>query len=125
MGVRSFEVIWRAPAAAEPMRPKHTEVSEEGFMTTALDTARSTGLGFTKKFRAAAAAWLLLGGPAVLAKPAEEAAGGEANLKLPDLSQVSFLGVDGHRLLLYGLVICVFGLLFGMAIFNRLKNMPV
>jgi len=93
-------------------------------MTTALDTARSTGLGFTKKFRAAAAC-LLLGSTAVLAKPAEEAAGGEANLKLPDLSQVTFLGVDGHRLLLYGLVICVFGLLFGMAIFNRLKNMPV
>ena len=93
-------------------------------MTTALDTARSTRPGFTKKFRAAAAC-LLLGGTAVLAKPAEEAAGGEANLKLPDLSQVSFLGVDGHRLLLYGLVICVFGLLFGMAIFNRLKNMPV
>ena len=93
-------------------------------MTTALDTARSTGPGFTKKFRAAAAC-LLLGSTAVLAKPAEEAAGGEANLKLPDLSQVSFLGVDGHRLLLYGLVICVFGLLFGMAIFNRLKNMPV
>ena len=124
MGVQSFEVIWRAPAAAEPMRPNHKEVSEEGFMTTALDTARSTGLGFTKKFRAAAAC-LLLGSTAVLAKPAEEAAGGEANLKLPDLSQVTFLGVDGHRLLLYGLVICVFGLLFGMAIFNRLKNMPV
>src|SRR6516162_10078347 len=90
MGVQSFEVIWRAPAAAEPMGPNHKEVSEEGFMTTALDTARSTGLGFTKKFRAAAAC-LLLGGPAALAKPAEEAAGGEANLKLPDLSQVSFL----------------------------------
>src|SRR5208282_1931411 len=29
-----------------------------------------------------------------------EGAGGEANLKLPDLSQVQFLGVDGHKLLL-------------------------
>lgn len=52
-------------------------------------------------------------------------AGGEAGLKLPDLSQVSFLGVNGHKLLLFGIVICIFGLLFGLAIFTRLKNMPV
>jgi len=51
--------------------------------------------------------------------------GGEANLKLPDLSQVSFLGVDGHTLLLIGLVICFLGLLFGLAIYMQLKNMPV
>ncbi len=51
--------------------------------------------------------------------------GGEANLKLPDLSQVKFMGVDGHTLLLFGLVICVLGLLFGLAIYTRLKNLPV
>jgi len=51
--------------------------------------------------------------------------GGEANLKLPDLSQVKFLGVDGHTLLLFGLVICVFGLLFGLVIYTHLKNLPV
>ena len=39
--------------------------------------------------------------------------GGEANLKLPDLSQVHFLGVDGHKLLLFGILFCVFGLVFG------------
>ena len=93
-------------------------------MSIAMDTAKSTGLGFLRKF-AVAAGWLLLGARSLLAKPAEEAAGGEANLKLPDLSQVTFLGIDGHRLLLYGLVICVFGLLFGLTIFTRLKNMPV
>ena len=93
-------------------------------MSIAMDAVKSTCLGLTKKF-AAAAAGLLLGGAALLAKPAEEAASGEANLKLPDLSQVSFLGVDGHKLLLFGLIICVFGLLFGLTIFNRLKNMPV
>jgi len=54
-----------------------------------------------------------------------KAAGGEANLKLPDLSQVTFLGVDGHKLLLGGILICVFGLLFGLAIYSRLKKMPV
>ena len=52
-------------------------------------------------------------------------AAGEANLKLPDLSQVKFLGVDGHTLLLFGLVICALGLLFGLAIYIQLKNLPV
>ena len=52
-------------------------------------------------------------------------AGGEANLKLPDLSQVSFLGIDGHKILMFGLIFCVFGLIFGLAIYSRLKNLPV
>jgi K(+)-stimulated pyrophosphate-energized sodium pump len=51
--------------------------------------------------------------------------GGEANLKLPDLSQVKFQGIDGHTLLLFGLVICVLGLAFGLAIYTHLKNLPV
>src|ERR1044071_5424549 len=51
--------------------------------------------------------------------------GGEANLKLPDLSQVSFLGTNGHSLLSIGLLFCVFGLGFGMWIFVRLRNLPV
>jgi K(+)-stimulated pyrophosphate-energized sodium pump len=52
-------------------------------------------------------------------------AGGEANLKLPDLSQVSFLGIDGHKILLFGLIFCMFGLIFGLAIYSKLKNLPV
>src|ERR1700686_4651914 len=52
-------------------------------------------------------------------------ASGEANLKLPDLSQVSFLGIDGHKILLFGLIFCVFGLIFGLTIYSRLKNLPV
>ncbi len=51
--------------------------------------------------------------------------GGEAMLKLPDLSTVEFLGLDGHTLLLTGLVVCVLGLLFGLAIYVQLKNLPV
>src|SRR5882724_973888 len=89
-------------------------------MSVSLDTAKSTGLGITNKLAAAVIPLLLCGG--IL--PAQEV-GGEANLKLPDLSQVKFLGVNGHQLLLYGIVICVFGLLFGLMIFTRLKNMPV
>jgi K(+)-stimulated pyrophosphate-energized sodium pump len=70
---------------------------------------------------------LLLTAGSALAQAAgqSEEAGGEAALKLPDLSSVSFLGVDGHKLLMIGLVFCVFGLGFGMAIFMRLKNLPV
>ena len=52
-------------------------------------------------------------------------AGGEATLQLPDLSSVSFLGMTGHNLLLIGLLFCGFGLLFGLAIYIQLKNLPV
>jgi K(+)-stimulated pyrophosphate-energized sodium pump len=50
---------------------------------------------------------------------------GEASLKLPDLSQVHFLGTNGHKLLLWGILICILGLLFGLTMYVRLKNMPV
>src|ERR1700681_1578778 len=63
-----------------------------------------------------------LGAPAVLAQPRES---GEAALKLPDLSSVTFLGIDGHTLLLVGLVFCFLGLLFGLLIYIQLKNLPV
>jgi K(+)-stimulated pyrophosphate-energized sodium pump len=63
----------------------------------------------------------LLGSAAARAQEA----GGEAALKVPDLSQVTFLGIDGHKLLLFGIVFCVFGLIFGLAIYSRLKGMPV
>src|SRR5437867_12252485 len=65
---------------------------------------------------------LCTGGSAVFAQARE---GGVAALKLPDLSDVTFLGVDGHRLLLVGLVFCFLGLLFGLAIYIQLKNLPV
>ncbi len=76
------------------------------------------------KFAAAAAALSLLTATAASAQSAEEA-GGEAALKLPDLTQVQFLGVDGHKLLLFGILFCVFGLIFGLVIYGRLKNLPV
>jgi K(+)-stimulated pyrophosphate-energized sodium pump len=55
----------------------------------------------------------------------QKEAGGEANLRLPDLSTVEFRGINGHKLLTYGLIICVLGLLFGLMIFIQLKNLPV
>src|SRR5690349_25154079 len=51
--------------------------------------------------------------------------GGEAALKLPDLSDVVFRGIDGHRLLLIGILFCFLGLLFGLVIFIQFKNLPV
>jgi K(+)-stimulated pyrophosphate-energized sodium pump len=59
---------------------------------------------------------------------AQEAAGGEASLKLPDLRSVSFanfFGLNGHNLLEIGLLFCAGGLLFGLVIFRQLKNLPV
>ena len=82
----------------------------------------SVGRRFAKTSATLATLLLLTAGYA-LAQPAEE--GGEAALKLPDLSSVSFLGVNGHRLLMIGLLFCVFGYGFGMAIYMRLKNLPV
>jgi len=58
---------------------------------------------------------------------AQPEAGGEAALKLPDLSTVSFFNgaIDGHKLLLIGILFCIFGLVFGLAIYMRLKNLSV
>jgi K(+)-stimulated pyrophosphate-energized sodium pump len=63
--------------------------------------------------------------PAFAYAQPEHAAGGEANLQLPDLSTVNFFGMNGHALLTIGLLFCVGGLLFGMAIYIQLKNLPV
>ena len=76
---------------------------------------------------AAAAALVTVSAAAAFAQPQGEAAGGEASLKLPDLSQVSFLNgaIDGHKLLLIGILFCLGGLGFGLWIYTRLKNLPV
>jgi K(+)-stimulated pyrophosphate-energized sodium pump len=52
-------------------------------------------------------------------------AGGEANLVIPDLSQVQFFGMPGTTLLKAGIGICILGLIFGLVIYTSLKNMPV
>src|SRR6266478_5461769 len=56
----------------------------------------------------------------------QHAGGGEAALVLPNLNQALFLGgIGGRALLLWGLVICALGLLFGLATYTQLKNLPV
>ena len=62
---------------------------------------------------------------AVAASPRPHQPGGEANLILPDLAQVEFLGTDGHTLLLSGLVVSLLGLAFAFVMFGQLKALPV
>ncbi len=91
-------------------------------MRTWIASIASVGCRFART-TASLAVLPLLSSVAALAQPAET--GGEASLKVPDLSTVSFLGINGHNLLLIGIAFCVFGLLFGMWIYMRLKNLPV
>jgi K(+)-stimulated pyrophosphate-energized sodium pump len=52
--------------------------------------------------------------------------GGEANLVLPDLAKATFLGgIPGNKLLMGGLVVCLLGMVFGLVIYNQLKNLAV
>src|SRR5215468_9799123 len=51
--------------------------------------------------------------------------GGEANLKIPDLAQVSFGNMSGRALLQWGLLVTLFGGAFGMVIYHQLKGLPV
>src|SRR6266511_3281127 len=56
----------------------------------------------------------------------QHAGGGEAALVLPNLNQAVFLGgMGGRALLLWGLVVCALGLLFGLAQYMQLRNLPV
>ena len=52
-------------------------------------------------------------------------AGGEANLILPDLSSEQFLGMNGRLLLSLGLLVCLGGLVFGLMVYRRLRDLPV
>ena len=93
-------------------------------MLTAIDNSRSlfgriTKMGIGGLFLTLLTSTLLR---------AQEPAGmpsGEANLKVPNLSQVKFLGVDGHTLLLFGIFFCILGFVFGLVIYQRLKHLPV
>jgi K(+)-stimulated pyrophosphate-energized sodium pump len=76
------------------------------------------------------AALLVLGLAALVGVPAAfgqatHPAGGEANLKIPDLGQVHVAGASGRSLLTLGLGVCVLGLVFGLVIYSQLKNLPV
>src|SRR5271165_4405206 len=84
---------------------------------------RLSSIRSSAKLLTAALTLFMLNAATAFAQPSEAA--GEANLQLPDLNSVSFLGMTGHNLLLVGLLFCVFGLVFGLAIYMQLKNAPV
>jgi K(+)-stimulated pyrophosphate-energized sodium pump len=61
----------------------------------------------------------------VAQEAAQQRPGGEANLVIPDLSSVEFLGIPGRSLLMTGLGVCALGLLFGLVIYSQLKRLAV
>ena len=65
-----------------------------------------------------------------LAQPHGEGAvhqpGGEANLKLPDLSSVNFIGgLNGKSILLFGFIVSFLGVIFGFITYTMLRKLPV
>jgi K(+)-stimulated pyrophosphate-energized sodium pump len=74
--------------------------------------------------------FLLMGFVAFAAWAQETHSGGEASLVVPDLTgqevPVSFLGgMSGHNLLLFGILVCIAGLVFGAVIYGQLRRLPV
>jgi K(+)-stimulated pyrophosphate-energized sodium pump len=69
----------------------------------------------------AAPAWAQ---PPEPAAEVQHQAGGEANLVLPDLDQVSFRGIASRTLLMGGLGVCVLGLVFGLVIYSQIRRLP-
>ncbi|HWS14957.1 MAG TPA: sodium/proton-translocating pyrophosphatase, partial [Candidatus Methylomirabilis sp.] len=61
----------------------------------------------------------------VLVLLATAANASEADLIIPDLAKVSFLGMNGHNLLLWGLLICILGIGFSLVQFSQIRNLPV
>ncbi len=56
---------------------------------------------------------------------AQAAFAGEADLIIPDLSSVNFIDMSGHDLLIYGLILCIAGILFGLWQSFQIKKLPV
>jgi len=78
-------------------------------------------------FQSKRSIWTILLGSFIFLLTASSAfAGGEANIKLPDLSQISFFGgtVQGLTILNIGLIICVIGMIFGLIQYVQTKNLP-
>ena len=56
---------------------------------------------------------------------ATAAGASEAELKIPDLGSVNFIGMSGHNLLLFGLIICIGGMAFGLVQYMQIRKLPV
>ena len=96
------------------MKPQ--EITSSGGRLSCLWSSRMTNI-----FRCLAG--VLTAAP-LLAQPRPE--GGEASLVLPDLNSATFLGgIGGHTLLMAGLVVTALGFIFGLVMYQRLRNLPV
>ena len=70
-------------------------------------------------------AWLAFFTPATAqAQEVEVHRGGEASLILPDLASVEVLGMSGHSLLMFGLLVAAGGIAFGIVALFQVKNLP-
>jgi K(+)-stimulated pyrophosphate-energized sodium pump len=67
------------------------------------------------------------GAPGVVAAAAHHSARphSEADLVLPDFRQVHFLGMNGWNLLLIGIGVSIIGMIFGLIVYRRLRDLPV
>ena len=102
--------------------------TREGVGSDTATPAMQQIAAFLKRRFKTVAALLCLMLPTFAYAQSEHAGGGEASLTLPDLRSVHFVnfgGLNGHALLSIGLLFCVGGLLFGLAIYVQLKNLPV
>lgn len=61
----------------------------------------------------------LAAGPGGADQPVFQKPGGEANLTIPDLNTVEFMGIGGHDLLLSGFIVSLLGMVFGFAIYMQ------
>lgn len=70
--------------------------------------------------------WTFLLSSMVFLLFAGTALAGEADINLPDLTQVSFMGgaLSGLTILNAGLIICVIGMIFGIIQYVQTKNLP-
>ena len=70
--------------------------------------------------------WSLLSSLGIVLLSASAAFAGEADIKLPDLSQVNFMGgaLSGVIILNLGLLVCAVGMIFGWMQYVQTKNLP-
>jgi len=71
--------------------------------------------------------WQLGGAAAFAASAVPSLRASEADIKIPDLSTVSFLGgsLSGTTVLMIGLAVCVVGFLFGWMQYLQIRGLPV
>lgn len=120
------------------MMPPHAEVRPLRISTDARDrvhkdaptqvvaaTRRRRGHSRTVLTALALGAAATLSGCASSSGNSEGMSGGEASLKLPDLSSVTAGGMSGRVLLGFSMVVCVLGLAFGVLAYRQLERLPV